>query len=68
MIFSTVNSSLSSSSSAVQSNFHKSFRRFSLITLVLFSYLTFKTFPQSAQRPQILARNRIAAAATAKNE
>ena len=58
---------ISSSSSTVlkSNNFHKSFRRFSLITLFLFSYLTFKTFPQSAQRPQILARNRIAAA---KNE
>lgn len=44
------------------SDFHSSFRRFSLISLFLFSYLTFKTFPEGAQRPQILARNRIAAA------
>ena len=42
-----------------KNQFHTRFRRFSVISLLLFSYLTFKTFPASAQRPQILARNRV---------
>ena len=42
-----------------KSLFHKKFKRFSLISLFLFSYITFLTFPHSVQRPEILARNRI---------
>lgn len=49
--------------------FHTKFRRFSLITLFLFSFLTFKTFPASVQRPEILARNRLKTTTTeAKND
>jgi hypothetical protein len=42
-----------------KSKFIKSFRKYSLAFLVIFSVVTFKTLPYSSQRPQILARNRL---------